>query len=299
MSSTKLITGFLCLCFLNCAAGLSQTLNPPQELKNSLEKHAFVLRHNYTDPKLMFDSSGQIIAGEKEGFGPSDGTVYVLQTQLLPDNLVLNGKRPVYLYVPKTQNWQMTNLGKPVSVEIHLPGGESATAAISRLMDNVFLKSSEAAALECSNEEQRQLIDDIVNHDRKDKQDELPPMGDLKELQRYCLPGGDRAYKVGRGINMPHVRHAPDPEYSADARRARIEGKSTLIAIVVNTSGSTSAISIMKPLGENFDQNLGIIAFELDQKAVEAVSKWQFDPAVFKGTPVPVIIKIEVNFRLR
>ena len=219
------------------------------------------------------------------------------KTQLLPDKLILNGKRPVYLYVPKAQKWRMTNLGKPVSIEIHIPAGEPTTAAISRLIDNVFLKSSEAAALECSNEEQQQLIDDIVNHDRKDKQDELPPVGDLKELQRYCLPGGDRAYKVGRGINMPHVKHAPDPEYSEDAKRAHIEGRSTLIAIV-NPSGSTSAISIMRPLGQNLSEDLAAVAFELDQRAVEAVSKWKFDPAVFGGTPVPIVIKIEVNFRL-
>ena len=79
----KLILGFLYLCFLSCAAGLSQTVNTAQEFPNSLEKHAFVLRHNYTDPKLTFDSSGQIITSAKEGFGPSDGTVYVLQNTVV------------------------------------------------------------------------------------------------------------------------------------------------------------------------------------------------------------------------
>jgi len=137
-----------------------------------------------------------------------------------------------------------------------------------------------------------------VNHERKDKQDELPPVSDLKELRLYCLPGGDRAYKVGRGIRMPHVRHAPDPEYSEDARRARLEGTSKLIAIV-NPGGSTSAISIMRPLGQNLPQDLARVAFELDQSAVEAVAKWKFDPPVFGGMPVPIVIMIEVNFRHR
>jgi len=54
----------------------------------------------------------------------------------------------------------------------------------------------------------------------------------------------------------------------------------------------------MRPLGQNLSQDLAVVAFELDQRAVEAVSKWKFDPAVFGGTAVPIVIKIEVNFRL-
>jgi TonB family protein len=293
----RLTLSFLSFFFLASTTGLSQAPDTPQELARSLEKQAFVLRHFYIDPKLKFDSRGQTGADAKEGFGPSDGTAYVLQTQLLPDKLVLSGRRPVYLYVPKTQKWQMTNLGKPVSIEIQLPANEPASSAIPHLIGDVFLKTSELANFECSIEERQQLVE-FVATDRKAKQPELPPVRNLTELRPYCLPGGDRAYKVGRGIKAPHVKHAPDPEYSEDAKQARIEGTSNLIA-VVNPSGSTSAISIVKPLGENLPQNLALLAFQLDQRAVEAVSRWKFDPAAFGATPVPVVIKVEVNFRLR
>jgi TonB family protein len=292
----KLTFAILGFCMFACTAGPAQSADSAQEFPNSLEKHEFVLRHYYVNPSLKFDSSGQATSDAKEGFGPSEGRVYVLQAQLLPDKLILTGKRPVYLFVPKTQTWQMTNLGKPVSIEIQLPANEPATSAIPRLIARVFLESAELAPVECSKEEQRQLIDDVVTHDGKDKQPKPPPAGTLSELRLYCLPGGDRAYKVGRGIKVPRVKHAPDPEYSENARRARIEGKSTLIAIV-NPSGSTSAISIMRPLGEDLAQNLALTAFELDQRAVEAVAKWKFDPSVFGATPVPVVIKIEMNFR--
>jgi TonB family protein len=36
----------------------------------------------------------------------------------------------------------------------------------------------------------------------------------------------------------------------------------------------------------------------LDQKAVEAVGKWKFQPGVKEGKAVPVQATIEVNFRL-
>ena len=36
----------------------------------------------------------------------------------------------------------------------------------------------------------------------------------------------------------------------------------------------------------------------LDENALKAVTKYRFKPAMFDGKPVPVKIKIEVNFRV-
>jgi TonB family protein len=36
----------------------------------------------------------------------------------------------------------------------------------------------------------------------------------------------------------------------------------------------------------------------LDEKAIEAVKQYRFNPATFEGHPVPAQINIEVNFRL-
>jgi TonB family protein len=51
--------------------------------------------------------------------------------------------------------------------------------------------------------------------------------------------------------------------------------------------GHPISIQVSRPLG------LG-----LDEKAVEAVSKWRFKPAMKDGKPVPVTANIIVNFRL-
>jgi TonB family protein len=36
----------------------------------------------------------------------------------------------------------------------------------------------------------------------------------------------------------------------------------------------------------------------LDEKAIEAVRLWRFEPGLKDGKPVPVEVSIEVNFRL-
>ena len=76
-----------------------------------------------------------------------------------------------------------------------------------------------------------------------------------------------------------------DPEYSVQARSAKLSGTVQLSAIV-GPDGRAHAIGVVKGLG------LG-----LDEKAIEAVSKWRFNPGKTDGRPVPVRMTIELNFR--
>ena len=50
--------------------------------------------------------------------------------------------------------------------------------------------------------------------------------------------------------------------------------------------------------GEWIDQVARSLGMGLDQKAIEAVRKWKFEPAMKDGRPVAVQINVEVNFRL-
>lgn len=97
---------------------------------------------------------------------------------------------------------------------------------------------------------------------------------------------GGGPFRVGGGVSAPRPLYQPDPEYSEEARKAKYQG-TVVLWVVVGPDGRVHNIRVQRTLG------LG-----LDEKAVEAVRLWKFDPARKDGQPVAVQITVEVNFRL-
>jgi TonB family protein len=77
------------------------------------------------------------------------------------------------------------------------------------------------------------------------------------------------------------------PEYSEEARKARFQG-SVVLATIVREDGSVQIDRVARGVG-----------FGLDEKAIEAVLQWRFEPGRQNGKPVPVMLYVEVNFNLR
>jgi TonB family protein len=59
------------------------------------------------------------------------------------------------------------------------------------------------------------------------------------------------------------------------------------LKLIVGADGHPREIAVARSLG------LG-----LDEKAMEAVKNWKFEPAMKDGKPVSVAINVEVQFRL-
>src|SRR4051812_48310 len=97
---------------------------------------------------------------------------------------------------------------------------------------------------------------------------------------------GGGADRVGGGVSAPRPLFSPDPEYSEEARKAKYQGVVVLF-VVVGPDGRVHDMRVQRSLG------LG-----LDEKAMEAVKLWKFDPARKDGQAVAVQINVEVNFRL-
>src|SRR5713101_5920108 len=97
---------------------------------------------------------------------------------------------------------------------------------------------------------------------------------------------GGGVFRVGGGVSAPRALYSPDPEYSEEARKAKYQG-TCVLWLIVGPDGRPRDIRIARSLG------LG-----LDEKAIEAVKRWMFEPALKDGRPVAVQINVEVSFRL-
>jgi periplasmic protein TonB len=97
---------------------------------------------------------------------------------------------------------------------------------------------------------------------------------------------GGGVFKVGGGVLAPKPVDTPDPQYTEEARRAKFEG-TCVLAMIVGADGKPRDIRVQRGLGMG-----------LDQKAIEAVKQWKFDPATKDGRAVAVQISVEVSFKL-
>ena len=97
---------------------------------------------------------------------------------------------------------------------------------------------------------------------------------------------GGGPYRVGGGVAAPRVIYAPDPEFSEEARKAKYQG-TVVLSVVVGADGRTRDIRVQHSLGMG-----------LDEKAIEAIREWKFEPSRKDGVAVAVQVDIEVNFRL-
>jgi len=100
-------------------------------------------------------------------------------------------------------------------------------------------------------------------------------------------PGvGSGIFHVGAGVSAPRALFTPEPEFSEEARKAKYQGV-VVLDIVVGTEGRVHNQHVVRSLGMG-----------LDEKALEGVKLWKFDPSKKDGRPVAVEMQIEVAFNL-
>jgi TonB family protein len=94
------------------------------------------------------------------------------------------------------------------------------------------------------------------------------------------------AQQPDRNVTPPRATYSPAPEFSEEARKRKVAG-TVLLSVTVGVDGVPHDIKVEKGIG-----------YGLDEKAVEAVSRWKFDPALKDGQPIEKQIKVEVSFNL-
>ncbi len=96
--------------------------------------------------------------------------------------------------------------------------------------------------------------------------------------------GGVR--RIGGGVSAPVVLFQPEPEFSDEARKAKIAGN-VLVYLQVDEQGRPQRVRVVRGIGMG-----------LDQKAVTAVERYRFKPAMEDGHPVRVEMQVDVGFQI-
>jgi TonB family protein len=93
-------------------------------------------------------------------------------------------------------------------------------------------------------------------------------------------------FRAGNGVSQPTLISKVEPTYVETARKLGAEG-TVVLQVVIRPNGSPENFKVIRSLG-----------YGLDERAIEAVTQWRFNPGMKDGNAVSVLATIEVNFRL-
>ena len=102
-------------------------------------------------------------------------------------------------------------------------------------------------------------------------------------------PGGPQngPLQVGGGVSPPEKIYYPQPKYSEEARKARIQG-AVILQAVIDALGNVQDVTVLKGL-----------SMGLTESALETVREWRFKPAMMNGEPVAVYYNLIVTFSVQ
>jgi TonB family protein len=106
-------------------------------------------------------------------------------------------------------------------------------------------------------------------------------------LSSVTLARAEHIYRIGGDVTAPKLIKKVEPEYTASAKTAKIQG-TTLLSVVIGKDGRIRKAQVEKSLDPGLDAN-----------AIKAVKTWSFEPAQRNGKSVAVQAKVEVNYRLK
>ena len=97
-----------------------------------------------------------------------------------------------------------------------------------------------------------------------------------------------RVYRPGIGVGFPTLLRQEQPVYTDAARNAGIEGVVVLEGVVL-ADGTVGDLRVVRSLDK---------VYGLDANAMSAAKRWLFRPAFRDGKAVPVIVTLELQYRL-
>ncbi len=256
-----------------------------KQLKDYAGK-TLTLRHFYTGQHLSFQSDGSLVGSGEIGPWTVDGQIEVKHIKRHGHALQIEGRRVCLVFDSKRKPPYRDVLAslaesdvkdrdklekafreKRVEIEIALSSDKPDAKEVSSAMNSVFLDRQSRSGIS------------------------FPTTGanistKFAGSRQGPGPSAEPVYFVKPGIAPPRTLRTSEPDFSEEARQAKYQGTMTLF-LVVDSSGAVRDLQIGTPLGMG-----------LDDRAVNAVSGWKFQPGTKDGRPVAVQIAVEIDFHL-
>lgn len=273
-----------------------------QQLKDQYAGKILILRNFYDGPSLHYDTYGHIQGAWTTGDWTIDGVVRVEEVKVKSHGLTIQARRLHMGWLTsgfsdvadaKPANGKQKETRKlriEADLAPDLPEADAAKAMLTR----IFLTSQDQFADLVPDYWKPCVFTALTNNSGCHFSQEFaaaPGVAFTAGATETPESTGEQppprtTFRPGHGVTPPRVLHLSDPEFSEEARQAKYQG-TMVLSLVVDSAGQAEDIRILRPIGVG-----------LDRKAVESVSKWEFQPGTKEGEPVAVQIAVEVDFHL-
>lgn len=246
-----------------------------KELNRAYGGRVLILRNFYSGSHLRYGADGRLLDPEYPGSWTLNSNVEVKQIKLRSGRIEIDGKRHLLVYDQDKKQFESAGNLRNVRIDVEEDTSPVALSDIRNVLAKVFLWGTEK--LEDFAPPYWRMFFSGAN--------QLDASG-AKKTGTTQESLAVTEFKPGSGITPPVPLHRPEPPYTGEARRARLQG-AVVMWLVIDKDGKVEDILLLKPLG------LG-----LDEQAVSTVSTWRFKPATKDGVPVAVRVTVQVTFRL-
>lgn len=233
-----------------------------------------MLRNFYNGDNLQYDSNGNLKKGGDPGAWALDGNIKITSIRLRRHQVDIRGVRLFTGWNVGTKQFSAILAG-PVHIQAMLDYSLPASVAAQQIFQTIFLGANENTTNLLPNY-WRWLIEV-----KQSRPKEAVVVGEFQGKPVYSCA------KVKGQESYPVPISMPDPPYSTQARSVKVQGTVTLGVLLDAMGQVQDLLEMTAPLG-----------FGLDLAAFKTVRDWKFKPALRYGTPVPVVLSVDITFHL-
>lgn len=269
----------VCLCVVSASLAGAQTLPTQQSLEARLQGPFLMLRGLYNGSRLQFNADG--VLKDLAGVMPfSLSAIRVENVRLSDSRLEIDGVREGLEFSRPEQPGQRVQVTPATwdpseQVHIVIRRDRRRPDALYAALAKVFSPGFDDALVPSAPDYWQPWLRHYLHPD--DPANRLRALLDDEGRGESCRD---------QRLTPPRLLPTPEPEFSTAARMARYQG-TVVVHLTVEQTGESRGLFLVRPLGMG-----------LDEQAIAAVRRYQFNPATLDGTPVACEMNVVVSFRL-